>query len=284
MDTQNLKAFVAVAELRSFSHAAEQLHITQPAISKRIAALENELDATLFDRIARNTQLTESGAALLPRAKAILMDIEDASRALKNITGSIGGKLCIGTSHHIGLHRLAPALKAFTKQYPEVQLDLVFLDSEEGCHQVLNGTLELAIVTLPFQPLPKLITRTVWDDPLRITFAHDHPLSAMEAPDLKALSEYPAILPAEGTFTRNIIERALKAHKLPLKVNMETNYLETIKMMVSIGLGWSALPQTMTNGLHTANIESLKLNRTLGTVIHKERTLSNAAQALIELL
>ena len=83
MDIPNLQAFIAIAETGSFSEASEHLYLTQPAISKRIAALESELDTSLFDREGRHTQLTEAGRALLPRAQKILLEIEDSRRALQ---------------------------------------------------------------------------------------------------------------------------------------------------------------------------------------------------------
>jgi len=130
MDLANLNAFIAVAETRSFSLAAERLHLTQPAVSKRIAALEAQLDVRLFDRLGREIGLTEAGRALLPRAYQILNVLDDTRRALTNLNGDIGGRLSLATSHHIGLHRLPPLLRAFTRAHPQVSLDIRFLDSE----------------------------------------------------------------------------------------------------------------------------------------------------------
>jgi DNA-binding transcriptional LysR family regulator len=286
METQNLKAFIAVAEHQSFSKAAEDLFITQPAVSKRIAALEMELDTPLFDRIGRQPQLTEAGRALLPRAKAVLLELDDAQRALNNLTGEISGKLSIGTSHHIGLHRLAPILRAFTTQFPQVQLDIRFLDSEEGCNLVEQGVLELAIVTLPSADYPRLTLTEIWDDPLSLIASQEHPLAKGKShKTVDELAKYPSILPARGTFTRNIIETAFSSCGHDLQVSMETNYLETIKMMVSIGLGWSALPDIMMDEtIFGMKVDGIVLERKLGTVVHKERTLSNAAHALMGIL
>ena len=119
MDIAALKAFIAVADSGSFSLAAEQLFLTQPAISKRVSALENELEARLFDRIGRSVSLTEAGQALLPRARNILLNLEDSVRALSNLSGEVHGTLRFGTSHHIGLRRLPPVLKAFVQAYPD---------------------------------------------------------------------------------------------------------------------------------------------------------------------
>ena len=116
MDNPALKAFVMVAEHRSFSMAAEKLFITQPAISKRIAGLEQELNCQLFDRIGRNVVLTEAGIALLPRANNILRQVEETRRAMTNLSGEVSGALSMGTSHHVGLHRLPIVLRQFTTQ------------------------------------------------------------------------------------------------------------------------------------------------------------------------
>lgn len=285
MDIANLQAFKAVAETGSFSHAATLLFITQSAISKRITTLESELDTRLFDRIGRKVSLTEAGHTLLPKAHHILQEVEDSRRLITNLSGNIAGKLSIGTSHHIGLHRLPPVLRSFTKQYPDVELDLHFMDSEEACHAIEHGDLELAIVTLPLEPAAILKTKTIWPDPLDIVINHQHPLAKQKNIKVNALAEHPAILPTRGTYTREIFEHTMDKHKLNLKVGLSTNYLETIKMMVSVGLGWSVLPRSMmSHDLTKLNISGVSLQRLLGAVWHAERTLSNAAVAMIEIL
>lgn len=285
MDIANLRAFVEVAETRSFSAAAAQLHLTQPAISKRIAALEAAFGARLFDRIGRTVDLTEAGRALLPRARRILAELDDTRRALADLSGAVGGTLRLGTSHHIGLHRLPPALRAFASRYPEVSLDLHFMDSEAACHAVETGDLELAIVTLPPEPRASLDMRPVWADPLVVVCAPDHPLAQRRRLQIVDLAAYPAILPATSTYTRQIAERTFRDLGLALRSGLSTNYLETIKMLVAVGLGWSLLPRTLVDRqLHVLPVRGLHLQRTLGTVRHRERTLSNAARAMIGLL
>ncbi|HBK49428.1 MAG TPA: LysR family transcriptional regulator, partial [Pseudomonas sp.] len=136
MDLANLSAFIAIAETGSFSGAAERLFLTQPAISKRIAGLEQQLDVRLFDRLGREVTLTEAGRALLPRAYQILNVLDDTRRALTNLTGAVSGRLTLATSHHIGLHRLPPLLRVFTRQYPAVALDIQFMDSEQAYDEI----------------------------------------------------------------------------------------------------------------------------------------------------
>lgn len=282
MEFAALKAFVAVAETGSFSVAAERLFLSQPAVSKRIAALESELDARLFDRIGRTVTLTEGGVALLPRAQKLLMELEDSIRAISSLSGEVRGTLCFATSHHIGLHRLPPTLKRFTQMYPQVRLDIRFMDSEAACVAVEHGELELGIVTLPPEPSIKLTTEVIWEDPLGIVVSRNHPLAEQADVTLDQLAQHVAVLPATNTYTRQIAELAFSRLGLTLEVALSTNYLETIKMLVSVGVGWSLLPNTMLDKhISKLSVEELSLQRSLGIVYHRDRTLSNAARALI---
>ena len=285
MDVQNLSAFIQVSEMGSFSRAAEKLFITQPAVSKRITALENQLGTKLFDRLGKSVRLTEAGTALIPSAKRILNELEESRRVISNLSGKVSGALRIGTSHHIGLHRLPPVLRSFTAEHPEVDLDIRFMDSEEACFGVLKGELELAIATLPSSPTANLTTKLIWNDPLDIVISNNHPLGNKLRVDLSKLLQYPAILPSQSTFTRSLLDQSLDLQKHSLKIAMETNYLETIKMMVSVGLGWSVLPVSMlSEDIKVLHIDGIDIDRTLGVAFHQQRTLSNAAKAFLDML
>lgn len=285
MDTQSLQAFLAVAETQSFSRAAEQLYLTQPAVSKRIATLESQVSTRLFDRIGRRISLTEAGHLLLPQAKRILAAVEDSRRALANLSGQVGGRLTLATSHHIGLHRLPPILKHYTQRHPEVELDLHFLDSEFAYQGVQDGTLELAVVTLAPHPIEQLHVVKLWRDRLCFVCAPDHPLAQAPELTLETLCQYKCVLPGAMTFTRTLIEQRFAEAGLTLPVSMATNYLETLKMMCSVGLGWSLLPEGMVDSeLVELSIDTAPIHRPLGYLVHTNRTLSNAARKMIDAL
>lgn len=281
MEFQSLSAFKMVADLGSFSRAAEKLFLTQPAISKRIATLENQLSLKLFDRIGKLVSLTEAGELLYPKATLILEEIEESRRLLANLNSRIDGRLRFATSHHIGLHRLPEILRHFKQQHPEVQLDLEFNDSELAFDQVIRGELAFAVVTLPPVVPEKLQAIPIWRDELVLVMG-----KRTEGKSPKdALSAQGAILPPQNTVTRSIIEKELKAQGIEFHIAMESHYLETIKKMVEIDLGWSALPATMLDdNLQTVQIPGLHMRRELGVIRHKDRTLSNAARAMLELL
>jgi DNA-binding transcriptional LysR family regulator len=284
MDTNALKTFIAVAECRSFSTAAEQLFLTQPAISKRIAALEEELNVVLLNR-GGQVSPTEAGSILLKSARRIVADINTSREEIRLLGESVGGRLRLGTSHHVGIHRLPPVLKAYSQAYSDVELDLLFTDSELAAEDVKTGALELAIVTLPQREDPMLLTDVIWPDPLVIVCSPEHTLATLKKPTPAVLQQHAAVLPARGTVTRSILLEALAPHKVNIETSLETNYLETIKMMVSVGLGWSVLPESMLDETISAvNVQQLKMQRELGCVRLRGRSLSRAAVALLEML
>ena len=284
MNLPELAAFVAVAEHGGFSLAAEQLHLSQPAISKRIALLERELGVRLFDRIGRQVLPTEAGRVLLPRARQLLAEADAARRTVQELGDAVGGRLSLVTSHHIGLHRLPGVLREFSRLHPDAALDLRFMDSEAAWDQVLHGQAELALTTLG-RATPPLVATPVWHDPLQVVVAPDHPLARRRRLQVADLVAHPAVLPDARTFTHRIVAEAVARHGHALQLRMTTNSMETLKMLASVGLAWTALPTTMIDGsLRVLRIDGLKLSRELGSVVHGGRTPSRAARAFLALL
>jgi len=284
MDNQNLKAFIAVANTGSFSEAADHLYLTQSAISKRIAQLEEQIGKRLFDRIARQVSLTEAGQELLPRARRILKEYENALQAINDLSGEASGTLRLAISHHLGLHRLPPILKEFAQRYPNVTLDIEFMDSEKAYEQVLQGQSEVGVITLALDSHYNINSHKIWNDPLRFICAQDHPLAELSQPSLQDLAEYPIILPGLNTYTGRIIQALFQQEGILLRAPMTTNYLETISTMVEIGLGWSVLPETLVRNLNVMPFTGATIERELGYIHHMKRSLSNAAIAFLGLI
>jgi DNA-binding transcriptional LysR family regulator len=285
MDSRYLKAFIAVTETGSFSAAAENLHLTQPAISKRIALLEEQLGVLLFDRAGRQISPTQAGQIFLPRAREILQAVTNAQRAIDDLQGEVRGKLSIATSHHIGLHRLPPWLKDFSKRYPDVKLDLHFLDSEQAYQEVLQGRFDLAVITLAEDHDPRIAAEPLWIDRLEFVAAPGHPLTRRKHISIEDLSGCPAIMPDANTYTTRLVRKVFDQQQQTLDVTMVTNHLDTIKMMVSIGLGWGVLPETMLDEkLSSLDVDTPTLTRPLGCIYHRQRSLNNAASRFLDSL
>ena len=286
MNTTNLTTFVTVMHTGSISAAAEKLFITQPAVSKRIKNLEDEFGVTLFDTVGRGIVPTQAAHRLLPHAKRWLDDYDNFRINLKTSQHTVSGKLVIGTSHHIGLHHLPPVLKQFIQMYPAVQIEVHFVDSEEAHKAVLDGDVALAFLTLPPVYDKRLSYHTLWSDPLYFVTGTLSPLAKKINVTLEQLAHYPAILPSANTFTSQITLAEFAKHNLKPYATMSTNPLESIRMLVSVGLGWSVLPQTLINQeLEPIDMkDNIELQRYLGLVINPSLTRSASADALMGLL
>ena len=321
MNFTELQTFIEVADHGSFSKAALALHISQPAISKRIQVLEESLDVVLFDRVGKNIILTSAGALLYPQAQNILQTLQDAQRQLRNLSQTISGELRLATSHHIGLHRLAPVLNDFVQRYPDVQLNISFEDSEVAHQMALRGEIEFAIVTLNPEPEALLEYKTIWQDPLYfVTQASPQAVHKKAKKDktkndtevsptgliqvdrgpgkfnsetissdnprawLSALAQAPCVLPGTNTYTGRIVMQQFAKASIELTPTMSTNYLETIGMLVGVGLGWGVLPASMIGSLQKIDVPNIEMSRTLGWVANPNRSMSNAARAFYDVL
>ena len=286
MDINNLRAFIEVADKKSFSRSAESLQLTQPAVSKRIAALETELSARLFDRIGRTVHLTEAGKVLLPSARQIHAELDRIEDVICNLGKNVGGKLSMGTSHQIGLRRLPPFLKNFRLAHPDVEIDIRFGNSNDAVDCIENGELEIALCASSGETRPKLREIEVWKENLVVGVAVDHPLAhAAEPIDLSLLMKCPAVLPARTSVTRQTIEAHLQTLDTKPSVTSDANDLETMKMMVAIGLGWGCMPSDMADdSIKVLSVPQVELERRISLITHNDRTLSRAAQAFMESL
>jgi DNA-binding transcriptional LysR family regulator len=159
------------------------------------------------------------------------------------------------------------------------------MDSEVAHEQIKQGNLELGIITMAPHRHDRLAALPIWTDELVFVCAPDHTLSQFDQISLAQIAEYPAILPDMSTFTGRIVKQLFEHRGLSIDVSMSTNYLETIKMLITIGLGWSVLPRSMLDtNTHILRLPDVNITRQLGVIHHVQRTLSNAARAFMTLL
>jgi DNA-binding transcriptional LysR family regulator len=288
MDTHQLKAFVAVAELESVSRAAERLFLTQPAVTRRLQILEEQLGQPLFDRLGRRLLLTEAGRCLLPYARQILDLMDKSAQAVADLAATVQGTLTLVTSHHIGLHRLPLVLREYKRLYPQVTLKLRFMNSQEAHQAVRQGEADLGVTTEEDPISAGIVAETIWLDRLQVVVAPDHPLAHRKALQLEDLSPYPALLPDARFYTGRIVRELFQSRGVPLTIDadLSTDYLETLKALVAVGNAWSVLPDTMLHdgALKILEVKDVHLERHLVAIRHAHRSLSRAAEAFAELL
>ncbi len=289
MDFYQLSYFIKVAETKSISRAAEELFLTQPAVSKQISALEEELGARLFDRIGRKVLLTRAGENLYSRADRILRSVDEAKTAIHDMSSECSGELLIGASDHISLHRLPDVLKAYIAAFPKVDLKLRCHRSETISEMVRNNQVDLGVITLP-ATARGIITKVIWNDPMSLIFPVNHPLAGISKPELKDLVLFGMILPESRTTTRTMIDAAFISKGLTPNVTMEVAYIETIKVLVKVGLGISILPdkavehEIKTGTLMRSKIHDAVFSRDLGVLYLKDKFLSRPATEFLKLL
>jgi DNA-binding transcriptional LysR family regulator len=289
MDFYQLYYFSKVAETRSISRAAEELFITQPAVSKQMKALEAELGERLFDRLGKKVFLTRAGEVLYSHAERILQSVADARTAVKDMSEECSGELVIGTSDHISLHRLPGVLKSYITTFPKVDLKLRCHRSETILEMVMRNAVDLGVVTLP-EVTENLAARTIWVDPMSLVFPKAHPLERMQAVRLKDMVGYGMILPERDTTTRKAIDLAFLKKRLMPNVAMEVAYIETIKGLVKAGLGISILPdkaveeEVNAGVLGRARPADAAFTRNLGVIYLKEKFLSRPALEFLKFL
>lgn len=289
MDFYQLTYYKKVSETGSISRAAEELLITQPAVSKQIKALEEELGEKLFDRIGKKVFLTRAGEVLYSHVDKILRSVAEAKTAVRDMSAECSGELIIGSSDHISIHRLPGVLKSYITAFPKVDLKLRCYRSETILEMTDKNLVDLGVITLP-KVTAHMVSKTIWKDPMSLVFVKNHPLQSLRVIRLKDTVKYGMILLETGTETRAKIDAAFSNKRLTPNIAMEVAYIETIKSLVKTGLGISILPdkavesEVKSGALVKSKIADATFSRDLGVVYLKDKFLSRPAQEFLKFL
>lgn len=244
MELRHLRYFVTVAEELSFTRASARLHVVQSGVSSAIQSLERELGAPLFDRDRHRVSLTDAGLALLPEARATLAAAQAARDAVDEARAGLRGTLTIGTMLSTGLLDLPGTLGRFHQAHPAVtvRLRLAPGGSADLARDVMNGGLDLALLSLAGRPPAGLTVRRLAAEPLVLVCRAGHPLAAGPAPGLSALAGEPFIDFPLGWGIRAVVDRAFAAAGLDRQVLFEAAEFATAAGLVAQGLGIAFLP------------------------------------------
>lgn len=284
MDLSSLEAFVAVAKQNSFSAAAKKLNLTQPAVSKRVASLEEQLNTTLFNRVAKSISLTAAGKRLLPKAEALLQQADDIQRFAATLQKPVTGRLSVTIDHYIAAYQMPAVLKAFIQRYPKVKLDIGFADFDEALSLLKQGETELALSSLPDELAQELEAKTIWQDSLVFVVATNHPLAQQQQATLSQLSVFEGVLPSKGHEIHRIVKNAFTENGATLSIVSQTNNLESLKALAGSGLVWTVLPESMVNASLIKLPIKHQLSRNLGVIRLNQDEITNAAQQMIKTL
>ena len=281
---KQLKAFVAVAQTRSFAEACTMLHLSQPALSIAIRNLEHAVGGTLFVRTTRSIALSPEGEAFLPLAQRLLRDWDSAFGDLRELFGKQRGKLIVAAMPSFASSLLPQVLLDFHRSYPNINISVQDVVAENVVAMVREGRAELGVSFAPhaagelqFEPL--FLDRFVAVLPRR------HELLGQRSLRWRQLQPYAFIALAPPSGIREQIEQFLREQSLNLPVRMESHQLATIGRMVAAGLGLSVVPALCTGPMEEMGNACRRLSgpniaRAVGILTRRRQPLSAAAAAM----
>ncbi len=283
METHQLRYFLAVAQTGRFTQAARACAVSQPSLSIQIAKLENELAGPLFERTKKGARLTARGEAFLPRARAIMVEMESARRDAERLSGLSLGRVTLGCLPTTGAHLLPKVLAVFRKNHPKIQVQLREESSPGLARCLENGEVDLAILD-EAGVTPALEQKALFTEDLLVALPPRHPLAGKNRLTLKALSEEPFILMKTGHGFRQIVLDLFRKAGLEPKVVFESGEIETVQALVGAGMGVSLVPRMVrkASGLAYSELAPPKPTRTLSLAWRKGAALSTAAEAMKE--
>jgi len=288
MTLRQLQCFAAVARNLSFTRAADELHLTQPAVSMQVRQLEQQAGLPLTEQFGRKVHLTEAGEEVFRYAKSILHLVDEMDDVLDKLKGFAGGRLRIAAIS--SANYFAPRLLGtFHQRFPDVGVSINVTNQTAVVRQVIDNDVDMAIMGQPPDD-PQLEATPFMENPLIIVAPPDHPLAARKRIPLKALETETFLIREPGSGTRGAMQRFFREHKLKLRTGMELGSLSSIKQGVQAGLGLGLLPrgavetEVSLGRLVELRLEDMPIERHWYVVMHKGKRLSIAAEEFRQLL
>ena len=288
-ELRHWNAFLATARDSSISAASDRLSLSQPALSKQIAELERDLGVRLFERRSRGVALTEAGKLLLPYARRIGFAAADAEREALDIRGLRTGRIVIGASTTIADYLLAPAVSLFVSRHPGVSLSVRVGNTADIARQVREEQCEIGLVEGPIDE-ENLDIRAFFEDELLFFVAPGHPLASRGQMSFREVLAYGVVLREQGSGTRAVFERAVRAHEFNFTEIATLGSNEAVKRAVRLGVGFGvvsrlALADELEAGhLVQIHVHDVRLQRPLNRLIRAGRGVSRTFRALIAAL
>jgi DNA-binding transcriptional LysR family regulator len=287
MDFDQLETFISVARLLSFSRAADKRFRTQPAISSQIRLLEEEVGAKLLDRSGGKVSLTASGKLFLKFSEELLESRKAMLSAVAETERVPRGEIVVGANEGTCLHILPEVFAEFKKQYPDVNISIRRSDYAKILESVIDNSVDFGIVSLPVDDT-RLKVVLIHRDELVIIAPPQHPLAKKQSATVSEAAKFPLVVP-KGGHTRDALEDLFFERKLKPRYIMELDSSELLKRFVAAdaGVGFIArsnvIEDVRANSLVTITISDATIRRDLALVFRKDKSLSRAARAFIDI-
>jgi len=292
MDDHKLRVFCTVAETKSFSKTSEVVSLTQPAVSLQIQALEEIYGTKLFNRSGCIITLTPAGEKLYKYAKEISALYSEAEKEIGKISGILKGTVTIGASSTIGNYIIPAVISDFRRKFPKTKAYLFVSNTKTVIDSLNSGIIDIGFLEGEVNK-QKLTAEKFISDELVLIMPSEHPWGKRSNVSVLELSEEPFIIREEGSGTRQIIEKYLTKHGLPLheiKITFTMGSTESIKFAVEEGLGvsiiskWAIKKEIRCGTLKTATFKEDKFVRDFSLLRHKAKGSSYVVDNFLEFL
>jgi DNA-binding transcriptional LysR family regulator len=246
---RQLEYFTAVAETRHFTRAAASVHVAQPSLSKQIGALERELGTPLFRRARGNVTLTAAGETLLPLARRILADADNARVQVQELVGLGRGRLRLGATPSLSTVLLPDALQRFCTGYPGIDIFVEERGGRDLVRLLAEGELDLALIVLPLQTRdPALATTAFLREPLVVAAPSDGSHVRARSLRVRDLALHPLVMFREGYDLRAVTLAACRRERIEPRIAIEGGELDAVLAFVEAGLGIAVVPSMVVEG------------------------------------
>ncbi len=288
MTLKQLRAFLALAQTLSFAQAGERLHVSQPALSLTIKGLEDSLGGRLLSRTTRSVALTPEGEALLPLARRLLAEWDNAEEELRQRFTLQLGRVGVAAMPAFAANRLPPLLKLFRQRHPKISVTVHDVINEQVIEMVRDRHVELGIGFEP-QPSTAVAFEALYLDRFVAVLPAHSPLAQQTQVSWAELLQQDFITLQRPSAVRLLLEEDLAAYGEQLTVTFESHQLATVGRMVACGLGVSAVPslcikQMREAGAHCVTLIQPVIERQIGLLTRADHELSIAAHALRTIL
>jgi LysR family transcriptional regulator, hydrogen peroxide-inducible genes activator len=286
MELHQLRYFCAIVDSGSFSRAARQSHVSQPSLSQQIRKLEDELGARLFDRLGRSVRLTEMGQTFLPRARAVLRELEAARGDLEQRKDFVGGAISVGVIPTVAPYLLPQHLAGFSKKFPQAKVSIVEEITPVLLERLRAATVDLALLALPIRG-HEFETFPIVTEPLFAALPKNHQLARQRTVSLKNLRDQPFLLLRDGHCFRENALAACDRARLHPQIAFESGQFSSLLGMVAAGMGVSIVPQMAIDKKSSCAYIRLADDhavRTIGAVRLRGRSFSRVHHAFLSLL
>ncbi|SPP99970.1 Transcriptional regulator [Candidatus Sulfobium mesophilum] len=292
MDDHKLKVFCTVAETKSFSKTSEIIHLTQPAVSLQIQALEEVYETKLFDRSSSTVTLTPAGEILYRYAKEILSLYANAEKDIGELIGLVKGSISIGASSTLGNYLLPGVITDFKRAHLKIKVHLLVGNTKRVVELLNSGNIDLGLVEGDVTRQKMVVEKLIGDELLLVVPSY-HPWAKKKEISISELTKEPFIIREGGSGTRQMIEKFLSKHGITpqdLKISMVLGSTEAIKEAVENGLGvsiisrWAARKELRYGSLHLLRIKEEKMFREFSLIVNKNSVSSHAVDEFLTYL